>query len=284
MGTNDELIASWSKDKLDLLNDYLVAYARIMQSQKEARGWLRGFAYVDAFASVGGYLDPETGGYVDGSPVVALKCDPPFDRFWFIELSRARLDRLRQETSALTAGRDVHYERGEANRVLVEKVIPNVRYADYQRGFVFLDPYGLEVRWDTVCQLAAAKSFDVFMNLSTMGIARLLNKRRLPTGAQRQPLDAIIGNGEWVDALYSTQLDLFGDQHTTRPHIRHEHIAAAYTERVRKLFPYVSEPVVMKNSKGASLYVLFLDSHNPTAMRITNHIFARYERLRSVRV
>jgi hypothetical protein len=47
MDKPDELIAAWSRDKLDLLGKYLVAYATIMRRQKQ-RGWLRSFAYIDA--------------------------------------------------------------------------------------------------------------------------------------------------------------------------------------------------------------------------------------------
>ncbi|MDA8189820.1 MAG: hypothetical protein M0T85_16895 [Dehalococcoidales bacterium] len=43
--------------------------------------------YVDAFASIGLYHDSDLQAYVDGSPVVALKCEPAFDEYWFIELS-----------------------------------------------------------------------------------------------------------------------------------------------------------------------------------------------------
>jgi three-Cys-motif partner protein len=279
---SDELIAEWSKDKLDLLDKYLAAYTRIMASYK-AKGPLRGYAYVDAFASVGRYRDQPSGQYVDGSPLVALKCSPPFDHYWFIERSRVRLQRLQERVSTLAANRDVRFRLGDANHVLTDEVIPSVRYDAYQRGLVFLDPYGLQVRWETVGQLAAARSFDVFMNLSTMGIARLLDLGRLPSGPHLQVLGSIMGDDQWIDELYATRVDLFGDPRSTRPRISHEVIASVYLERVERLFRFVSRPVVMKNSKGASLFVLFLASHNQTAVKITNDIFRRYELLRSRR-
>jgi three-Cys-motif partner protein len=279
--TPDELIAAWSKDKLDLLSKYMSAYSKIMRSAK--RKWLRSYVYVDAFASIGQYVDRDSRAYVDGSPLVALKCDPPFDRYWFVERSSIRLRRLQQRVSAAAAGPDVRFRQGDANQILADEVIRDVPYHHYQRGLVFLDPYGLQVRWETVRRLAAAQAFDLFMNLSTMGIARLLDKRQVPTGSKRQVLDAIMGEPEWVDRLYASQLGLFGEAQATRSRIPHESIAATYIQMVQQLFQFVSDPVVMKNSKGASLYVLFLASHNRTAIKITNDIFAGYQRLRLTR-
>ena len=52
-----------------------------------------------------------------------------------------------------------------------------------------------------------------------------------------------------------------------------------YIGEVGKLFHYVSVPVVMRNSNRAPLYALFLASRNEQAVKITNDIFRRYERL-----
>jgi three-Cys-motif partner protein len=279
MDKPDELIAAWSKDKLDLLAKYLSAYSAIMHNQRERAGWLRSYAYIDAFASVGLYFD-EIGMYVNGSPLVALECQPPFDRFWFIDQSANRLRNLQTSAASLVRGREVNYRRGDANQILVDEVIRDVPYRDYQRGLVFLDPYGLHVKWDTVRQLAHARSFDIFMNLSTMGIVRLLDANRLPSQQHQQTLADVIGDINWMGELYSRQIDLFGDEHASRRQLDHESVAAIYLSRVKSLFEYVSNPVVMKNTTGAPLYVLFLASHNRTAMRITNDIFKRYERLR----
>jgi hypothetical protein len=55
-----------------------------------------------------------------------------------------------------------------------------------------------------------------------------------------------------------------------------------YADQIFSLFSFVSNPVIMTNSKNAPLYALFLASHNQTAVKIVNDIFSRYERLREV--
>src|SRR5215212_2144016 len=94
-------IRAWSRDKLDLLGKYLGAYATIMQAQRQRpRPWLRYFAYIDAFDNVGAYQDPESQELVDGSPMIALRSEPSFDEYWFIERSQAREERLRARVAA----------------------------------------------------------------------------------------------------------------------------------------------------------------------------------------
>jgi three-Cys-motif partner protein len=249
---------------------------------RQKRTWLQSYAYVDAFSGTGRYV-AETGEYLDGSPLVALQCQPPFDAFWFIDTSRRRLQRLRRNTRSLEQGRPVQYRHGDANEVLVRDVIPSVSYDKRQRAIVFLDPYGLQVQWETVRRLARARSFDVFMNLCTMGLLRLLKRHEPPPPHHAAVISTVIGDPAAVAGLYNSQVDLFGETHTRRPHVSHEVMASLYLERVRTLFSHVSQPVVMHNSKGAPLYVLFLASHNQTAIKITNDIFSRYERLREQR-
>src|SRR5258708_1818152 len=171
-------IQPWSKDKLDLLAKYLRAYSVIMNSAKKK--WLRSYSYIDAFAGVGQHLDAETQSYVDGSPIVALKCDPSFDDFWFIERVAGRLGKLRKRVAADYAGRAVQFRTSDANTVLRDEVAQKIQRSRNTRGFVFLDPYGLEVDFATVRSLGENGALDVFVNFSVMGLTRLHERGRLP--------------------------------------------------------------------------------------------------------
>ncbi|MBI3976990.1 MAG: three-Cys-motif partner protein TcmP [Chloroflexi bacterium] len=272
-------IPPWSRDKLELLRKYLHAHSTIMNKQKSE--WLRSYSYVDAFAGVGQYVDRDSQEYVDGSPVVALRCEPPFDDYWFIERSPGRLLSLSQRVQADFPNRVVHFEQGDANTVLVRQVAQTITYAQRMRGFVFLDPYGLEVHFGTLESLGKARAFDMFINFSVMGVARILDRDQGPDAQTRQLLDRIMGDSQWVDDIYARQMDLFGEEHLQRGTLAALSIARRYMDSVKQLFPKVSEPVLMRNSRNAPLYVLFLASHNATAVKITNDMFKRYERLRS---
>src|SRR5438309_11191134 len=116
----------WTAQKLDRVRKYLVAYATIMRKQKFR------FAYIDAFAGTGyntmpatnedgGLLFPElvsdeTTGFIDGSARIALKVEPRFTKYIFIEKDPTRfaeLPKLRDEFPALAS--DIVLVNAEAN-------------------------------------------------------------------------------------------------------------------------------------------------------------------------
>jgi hypothetical protein len=52
-----------------------------------------------------------------------------------------------------------------------------------------------------------------------------------------------------------------------------------FKRRLGEIFPHVTEPLVMNNSRNAPLYCLIFAGHNPTGVKIVQQIFQRYERL-----
>lgn len=276
-----DIIGRWSEEKLGLLEKYLRAYAVIMSKQKQR--WLKAFHYVDAFAGSGQPKAKDEERYIAGSPLRALQCEPRFDGHWFIELLPWRAKSL-QALQSQFPDRRVEIRQGDCNAILREEIIPQITYASRQRGLVFLDPYGLQVDWETVKALAQAKTFDVFVNFPLMGVTRLLRRDEPPKGQVRALLNRVMGSSNWVEKIYrpAAQLSLFGETLVVRDVIRAEWLARVYADQMGVLFPYVSKPVIMTNSRNTALYALFLASHNQTAVRIVNEIFERYERLREV--
>jgi three-Cys-motif partner protein len=170
---------------------------------------------------------------------------------------------------------------------LCNEIVPQLPYSSKQRAFVFLDPYGLQVDWETVRELANTRTCDIFVNFSVMGVTRLLPRDQNPESEVVEQLSKVMGSTDWISKIYkesdSTQLPLLGDPEeptVSRDTIKSEWLAGLYTEQLRSLFPHVSRPVLMRNSTNSVLYALCLASHNQTAIRITNDIFNRHERLR----
>jgi len=277
-----DTIGKWSEEKLELLHKYLSAYALIMNSQKKT--WLKAYHYIDAFAGAGKALAKDAERYIEGSPVRAVQCEPPFDGYWFIERSPWRVGQL-QALQRQFPQRKITIQPGNCNEILRNIIVPEVNYSSRQRGLVFLDPYGLQVEWETVQLLAKTRTFDVFVNFSLMAVIRLLKLNEPPKGQVATLLGKIMGNMDWVQEIYRppAQLSLFGDQPlTVRDVIRAEWLARLYVDQVGTLFPFVSKPVIMTNSRNAPLYTLFLASHNRRGVEIANDIFKRYERLREL--
>ena len=286
IGTEGEdVIGKWSEEKLDLLAKYLKAYSVIMNEQKKS--WLKAYYYIDAFAgSVKPRAKEDEQRYIDGSPIRALQTEPKFDGYWFVDVNPQRVERVKK------LGEDfpnqvIQAYQGNCNDVLCNEIVPKITYSSKKRAFVFLDPYGLQVDWETVKELANAKTCDIFINFSVMGVTRLLPREQKPDPEFVKQIDKVMGNTEWITQIYKesprTQLDLFGNSSEptlSRETIQAEWLASLYTEQLRLLFPHVSRPVLMKNSTNSVLYALCLASHNQTAIKITNELFNRYERLK----
>lgn len=283
----EDIIGRWSEEKLNLLAQYLKAYSVIMNEQKKS--WLRAYYYIDAFAgSIRPRAKEDEQRYIDGSPLRALQTEPQFDAYWFVDVSPRRVERV-QRLRAEFPDRRIEVRQGNCNDVLCNEIVPRLPYASKQRAFVFLDPYGLQVDWETVRELANTRTCDIFINFSVMGVTRLLPRQQNPASDVVEQLSKVMGNTDWITQIYReppvTQLPLFGDPDEpalSRDAIQAEWLARLYTEQLHSLFPYVSRPVLMRNSTNSVLYALCLASHNQTAIKITNDIFNRYDRLRDL--
>ncbi|NCJ06720.1 three-Cys-motif partner protein TcmP [Synechococcales cyanobacterium C] len=283
----EDVIGRWSEEKLDLLAKYLKAYSVIMNEQKKS--WLRAYYYIDAFAgSVRPRAKEDEQRYIDGSPLRALQTEPQFDGYWFVDVSQQRVERV-EELRAEFSDCVINIRQGNCNEILCNEIAPQIPYSSKRRAFVFLDPYGLQVDWETVRELANTKTCDIFVNFSVMGVTRLLPRDQNPEPEVIERLSKVMGSTNWITEIYrelpEIQLDLFGnptEPTSSRDTIQAEWLASLYTKQLQALFPHVSRPVLMRNSTNSVLYALCLASHKQTAIKITNQIFDRYERLRDL--
>jgi three-Cys-motif partner protein len=283
----EDIIGQWSEDKLNLLGKYLRAYSVIMNEQKKS--WLNSYYYIDAFAgSVMPKAKNDEQRYIEGSPLRALQTEPRFDGYWFIDRDPRRVERIARLRDSFP-NCIIEIQQGNCNEVLRGEIIPKLPYSSKKRAFVFLDPYGLQIDWQTILELASTRTCDIFINFSIMGVTRLLPRDQSPNPEVIEQLNKVMGSTNWITQIYQeppgTQLDLFGNPEEpslNRDTIPAEWLASLYTEQLRSIFPYVSQPVLMKNSTNSALYALCMASHNQTAIKITNEIFNLYERLRIV--
>ncbi|HET9015917.1 MAG TPA: three-Cys-motif partner protein TcmP [Thermomicrobiaceae bacterium] len=263
--------------KLDVLGKDLPVYTTILHRQRSNHdGWPSHLHYVDAFAGLGRYpSDADVRAYVEGSPLRALACDPPFETFWFIERNTGRLQKLEDLVRREYPDRDVRFLRGDANEMIQSRVIPGIGVREH--AFFFLDPYGLHIDFETIDRLADVPC-DVLINLSTMGITRLMDRRSAPTGWRRDTLQRVLGS-EALTALesrYTRRPTIFGEVDEVRGPITANEVAQAYVDAVSRRFAHASDSLIMRNPRGVPIYGLILVSQNRTAVRVGNDIIKRF--------
>ena len=267
----DDTIGNWSVDKLDLLRKYLQAYVKVLRVQ----GWCKGYEYIDAFAGTGKPKSRDAQRYVGGSPRVALELPHPFTKYHFIESSNWRikkLDRLRKNFPK----NQVEIYHGDCNDVLRTRIVPGLPVKSYKRAIAFLDPFGMQLKWNTLEEVARAQTIEVFLNLPVMAInrnVRLQRKENIsPTARER--MDDFWGT-DWVAELYEEDETLFGPE-TVRIKQSGKDLGHRFQKRLKQIFPHCTVPVLMTNSKKAPLYCLIFAGHNSTGVNIAASIFGKF--------
>jgi three-Cys-motif partner protein len=222
--------------------------------------------------------DDEPQELLDGSAKIALRVEPPFDTYIFIERDPARcieLERLKDEFSERAEG--IRVMRGEANEEI--RRLCDKDWSSH-RAVLFLDPYGMQVEWATIEAIAHTRAIDLWVLFPLgIGVNRLLTKSGDIPPSWRRRLDLLLGTGDWYDEFYEvdTSPRLFDDDQERVVKASRQAIGRYFNDRLKTLFPGVAEePGVLRNSVNNPLYLLCFAAANekgaPIALKIATHL------------
>jgi three-Cys-motif partner protein len=261
----------WTERKLAVVREYLKVYVQALKNQPFER------IYIDAFAGTGEWagkpleslplLDlPGRDEIAKGSARLALEVEPPFGRYVLIERAPHRASKLLALAEEYPA-RNITVINGDAN----EEINRLCRATNWRktRGVVFLDPYGLQVSWDTLVAISRTAALDAWTLFpSGLGLNRMLTKDRDIPQEWQDTLDRSLGTPDWRTAFYTSEerLDLFeGIQRKTIKDADAAKLEKFYLERLKTIFPFVWHKVVrLTNSKSQTMYLLCFASANPS--------------------
>lgn len=276
-------IGSWSTEKLKFLGEYLAAFSSILKTQ---RSWCKHINYIDAFAGTVKPYDKSHKEYIDGSPRVALQVNPPFDRYDFIEIKKGRVSENLAPLQEEFSDKQIQVHHGDCNSIIQDEILPLYKGGKSgckKRGFIFLDPYGLELNWETVEAIGESEVFDVFINFSVMGVTRQCSTKP-PTGKKRERINRLMGATDWIDEVYvdNQECALPGMEDSVLEKTRLSNVtdklAKYYVERLKSCFNHVSDYKIMRADNNAPLYALILASQVPVARMKMHEIFRRHEK------
>ena len=271
----------WTAEKLECIRKYLVAYATIMRKQNFR------FAYIDAFAGTGyntakvkredgtmsfpEFADDEAVGFVDGSARIALKVEPRFTKYIFIEKDPQRfaeLNKLKEEFTELAS--DIVLVNADSNAYLRD-LCENRRW-EKNRAVLFLDPFGMQVTWDTMKAIAKTKAIDLWILFPLgIGVNRLLRRDAQISESWQRRLDAFFGTTDWRAAFYETKAEqsLFGLEAKTEKVADFEGIAHYFVKRLETIFAGVAKnPLALHNSANTPLYLLCFAAGNERGAKV----------------
>jgi len=290
----------WTDEKLSILSKYLEAYTTALKDQPFRK------LYIDAFAGTGRREDSaaakakrkaleagqlqlsESDGadeFLDGSAAIALKSDPPFDEYIFVEMLPSRCRKLEELKRDFPArARSITILQDDANTAIQRL---SAKEWKSRRAVLFLDPYGVQVKWSTIEAIAATKAIDLWVLFPLSGVNRMLTNDGEIPDTWRSKLDDLLGTNDWESELYKPDSqpqsrlpfdDLDGgDEHQRRVKQKVQVLADYFLARLNTVFPHVAKkPAILKNSRNSPLFMFCFAAGNEKggqiALRIANHI------------
>lgn len=281
-------VGPWAKDKLDALGRYLDFYTKVLKNQR----WRT--IYVDAYAGAGraavrsspretaplldDQIDAELLELINGSPRVALDVENPFTRYVFIEPDPSRAAQLAVLQTQYAGLRQIDVLGQDAASGIKWIISQNISRRTH-RGLVFFDPFGAGLNWSVIENLAGTRVFEVVINFAlNMAIQRMLPNSGEFQPGWRERLDAYFGTTTWYDAVYESRPQLFGNQIVKRDDYL-ANLLNLYRDRLKQAFGFVSEPKLIRNTRGAPLYYLLWAGPHRKGLEGANYVLSMGERL-----
>lgn len=283
----------WTQEKLARVSSYLSAYTNVLKNMPFT------LIYIDAFAGTGyrnikieekqglGLTDltgEDAKAFHDGSAKIALRTNPRFGEYYFIEQDSVKcmeLEKLKEEFP--DKAKDIHIVNDDAN-VALKHICASMMKRKNLRAVLFLDPFGMNVSWDTIEAIARTEAIDLWYLFPLgVGVNRLLTKDgNIPKSWQRK-LDALFGDTDWRESFYKKEVTagLFEDIEVTRKTGDLKQISDYFVKRLESIFPgVIKKPLPLYNSKNNPLYLLCFACGNkkgtPIALKIAGHILKRH--------
>jgi three-Cys-motif partner protein len=275
--TKHEFGGDWTEVKLETISAYSQFF--VVAIGKKFDLW-----YVDPFAGTGERTAKETsGGLFENEPIStierqypgsaarALSLEPPFAHLRLGDAKRKHVKAL-EKLAELHPNRDVRVLPGDANN-FVQEMFSKPPWTDSDftfgtpRALVFLDPYGMEVKWRTLEVLARCQKADVWFLANMKAAWQQLSRSHDKLDAdKRTALREYFGTDDWEEKFYSTtqQDGLLGLMSDRTRSANKSDIAAFHHECLNGLFAYVSPPLPLKVGAIDDYFLLYCMSNNPS--------------------
>lgn len=294
----------WTEEKLDAFEKYVKAYLTIMNAYRDANGWK--LLYFDGFAGsgtrnheeetlevqevmdlFGQEVTTEDLNVYQGAAerVVKIESDKmrSFDYYYFVDNSEENCRALREKLAQYHTIGKKHHLAKDANEAVGMLASTLHNYGNC-KALAFLDPFGMQINWSSIEALNNL-SIDLWILVPTGVIINRLLERNIDQQkglAHAEKLEAFFGMSEdELRSFFYTEKQvptLFGDDETviTKAEDSIRKIAQLYVERLKSIFPYVTEdPMVLYNNHNVPIFHFVFAAKNKTAMKIAQEIIKK---------
>jgi three-Cys-motif partner protein len=259
----------WTAKKLEIIDKYLKFYATALKRMPFRTHYIDPFSGSGTIGFGGELFNSDP---IEGSVKRSLMVEPPFGHYHFNEPNKKRNSQLQKIVSEHNV-KNVSITQLDANEMIsrVCKSLGN------DRAVFFIDPYGCQLNWESLAQIASGRGNDVWLWFPVSAVMRqaTVNSDDIQD-SWRSRLDKLFGSNSWEAALYDTVEEdtkgitesLFEDIPTPEINIRKrksgtEALDKYVMTRLEEIFPYVNEkPMAFTNGKGSTLFRLYFAMSN----------------------
>jgi three-Cys-motif partner protein len=263
LGYEPDEIGEWSERKISIVTKYAKAFVGALKDQPFK------LHYIDGFTGGGVAIRKVTRDLVITTARRILDIEPPFAGYHLVDFDP---DKAAAIKAACQRRPRAVAHCCDAN-LLLPPILRTIRFEEFKRALCFLDPYKVLLSWDVLKVAGSMGTIDAFINFPTHDIQRnvLRNDPAKIVAQQAADMTQTWGDESWRPVAYAAQRTLFGDWEKKQPI---DALLSAYRERLisEAGFKHASEPLAMRNSRGAILYHLFFATQQPLALRIANDI------------
>ena len=245
-----EKIGKWSEIKLSCIHKYLSAYSNILN-----RAGYSEYYFIDGFAGSGFCTSRQTSKTVRGSAALALSINPPFGRYFLIELDAEKakeLENLKKEFSKLS----INIFHGDCNAE-IDNVLHEINNAT--PFIALLDPQAGDLYWDTIAKISSKYKAELLINFPFgMAINRYMPRWEGKTidDKTKEKLTKIFGSNSWEPICQERR------KNTISATVAREKYLDIYLQGLKSLgFKYYAVKN-LKNTRNVHIYYLIFATRN----------------------
>jgi three-Cys-motif partner protein len=252
----------WVVEKLD----YLKRYIEIFENSMHAKPW-RERHFIDLFAGTGKCHVVTTRRVCLGSSLLAIKTTHPFTHYFFVDKEPENIAVLRERCNASPISSLIECEARDGND-FVREIVEHIQQVDQRYipgawsslNLAFLDPDGLELKWETVATLANVRTMDLIIHYPQRGLTR--NMGAFIRADETTPADLFFGGTEWREIYERYQSREEGFLHRElMDHYKGKLQQLGYRQVFRD--DETGDEPLTRNSRHTPLYRLLFASKNP---------------------
>ena len=265
-----------TKIKLNILKDYLTAWAKIFAKQK----WCREVYFIDCCAGRGKYCDQGKKDVIEGSPLIVLniakeikaKCGLKMTCF-FIEEDPGIFKELENFVNPFKSEVELRTICGDINGKIVEILNQIPKRVPI---FFFIDPAGINIKSETIKKMLEKPNIKEFLiTYIQKGVERCLGFGKktstvLPLDINKRAISNLIRIEDFFGLAWS---DLSKDQKENLK--KYLHVFIEYNRGVAEKYKLKSRTIDILYNLGRNKYYLIFISRNEKALKIIEDIFTK---------